>query len=143
MTQKAPARRKPKMIHTQQITLHVPVMHVPTPVQGFIDFIREQGVIGLAIGLVLGAAIKSLVDSMVANIINPIVGLFTGGVNLAEKSVCLHRSTVAGLSVCTNKLNYGRFISDIISFLILAAVVYFIFIVLHLSKLDKPKKKKK
>ena len=145
----AEAKKKPKqkprvrMVHTKQVTVHVPVVHMPKAVLGFVDFVREQGVVGLAIGLVLGAAIKSLVDSMVANIINPIVGVFTGGVNLAQKSVCLNYVTKDGIEVCANRLEYGRFISDIISFIILAAVVYIIFIVLHLDRLDKPKPKPK
>jgi large-conductance mechanosensitive channel len=37
-------------------------MHVPRFLQDFLNFIREQGVVGLAIGLVLGVAAKSVVD---------------------------------------------------------------------------------
>ena len=47
--------------------------------QGFIDFIREQGVVGLAVGLVLGVASKSVIDSLVNNIFNPVIGVLTGG----------------------------------------------------------------
>lgn len=110
------------------------VMHVPRFLQGFVDFIREQGVIGLAIGLVLGVASKSVVDSIVSNIFNPIVGLIGGGGGqLGSRYVCLKH---VGAS-CTNKLGYGQVISDLISFLTVVALVYFIFKILRLERLDK------
>lgn len=132
---------KPKLVRKKAVTINVPVVRVPKPLQGFVNFIREQGVIGLAIGLVIGIAIKSVVDSLVANLFNPIVGLFTGGVSLGAKTICLQKVTEGGLEVCKNSLNYGKFLSDVMSFLIVAAAVYFMFIVLKLDKLDKPKQK--
>ena len=99
---------------------------------GFMLFVREQGVVGLAVGLVLGTAIKSVVDSMVANILNPVIGLVTGGVNLNDKYVCLARTA----GQCSNKLAYGSFISTLISFIAIAAVVYFGVKGLKLDKLD-------
>jgi large conductance mechanosensitive channel len=128
---------KPKVIQRKQVTLNVPVVKVPRPLQGFVNFVREQGVVGLAIGLVLGIALKSVVDSLVNNIFNPIVGLFTGGVDLSDKYLCVQKVADA----CTTRINYGQFISDIISFVIIAAAVYFTFVVLKLDKLDKPKEK--
>jgi large conductance mechanosensitive channel len=133
----AEIHQKRRVIQRKQVTLNVPVVKVPKPLQGFVNFIREQGVVGLAIALVLGIALKSVVDSLVNNIFNPIVGVFTGGVDLSDKFICLN--SVAGN--CTTKLNYGQFISDIISFAIIAGAVYFTFIVLKLDKLDKPKAK--
>ena len=104
--------------------------------QGFVDFVREQGVVGLAVGLVLGVAAKSVVDSLVNNIFNPIVGLFgAGGGELGSRYTCLKH--VSG--VCTNKLGYGRVISDLVSFLIVASIVYFIVKALRLDKIDKSK----
>ncbi len=132
---------KRPLVRKKPVTINVPVVRVPKPLQGFVDFIREQGVIGLAIGLVIGIAIKSVVDSLVQNIFNPLVGIFTGGVDLASKSVCLKFVTENGAEVCKNSLNYGKFISDVLSFVIVAAAVYFMFIVLKLDKLDKPKQK--
>lgn len=131
---------KRPFVRKKPVTINVPVVRVPKPLQGFVDFIREQGVIGLAIGLVIGIAIKSVVDSLVQNIFNPLVGIVTGGVDLGSKSVCLKFVTENGVEVCKNSLNYGKFISDVLSFVIVAAAVYFMFIVLKLDKLDKPKK---
>ena len=72
----------------------LPVKKVKSPVQGFLVFVREQGVVGLAIGLVLGVAAKSVVDSLVANIFNPVIGLIGNGGDLSDKYVCL--KTVGG-----------------------------------------------
>lgn len=108
---------------------------VPHAVQGFVDFIRQQGVVGLAVGFVLGAAAKSVVDSIVINLINPLVGLYGAGGKLADKYWCL--KTIGGQ--CSNKLGYGAVLSQIISFLIVAGVVYFVIKGLKLDKLDKKK----
>ena len=102
--------------------------------QGFIDFIRGQGVIGLAIGLVLGSSVTAVVKSLVDNIINPIIGLLLGNVALNEYSAVLVEKTAtsAGLT-----LGYGAFISSLLDFVIIAAVVFYVFKGLGLDKLDK------
>ena len=101
-------------------------------VSDFMLFVRQQGVVGLAVGLVMGSAIKSVVDSLVNNILNPVIGLLTGGVNLNEKYVCLAKNA----GECTNKMAYGSFISTLISFTAILAVVYFGVRSLKLDKLD-------
>jgi len=42
----------------------------------FVDFIRKQGVAGLAIGFILGGAVSKVVTALIEDIINPLVGLF-------------------------------------------------------------------
>ncbi len=108
------------------------------PLQGFIDFIREQGVVSLAVGLVLGVASKSVVDSLVNNIFNPIIGVLIGGENLGNKAICL--KSEAGK--CVSPLGYGHVVSDLLSFIIVAALVYFAVKGLKLDKLDKKKESK-
>jgi len=94
---------------------------------GFIKFIREQGVIGLAVGFILGAAVSDLVGSLVRDIINPIIGFLIGSTEgLAEINVGV--------------VSVGAFISVLIDFFIIAAVVYWIFRILKLDKLDLKKK---
>lgn len=97
--------------------------------QGFMDFIREQGVVGLAVGFILGGAVAKIVSSLVDNIINPLIGALLGKVDLAEKAV--HIGDVA--------IKYGAFISTLVDFVIIAAVIYFGVKALGLDKLDKPK----
>ncbi len=121
------------------ITTKIPGLRVAEPFQGFINFVREQGVVGLAVGLTLGVAAKSVVDSIVNNLFNPVIGLLTGGKDLSDQYICL--SSQGG--VCVNKMGTGQFVSDVISFMIVAAVVYFVVKGLKLERLDKPKAKEK
>lgn len=100
--------------------------------EGFADFMRKQGVIGLAIGLVLGVQVKAVVDQIVASFINPVLGLvLPGSGSLAEKSFAL---TVGSKQAV---FSYGAFISVMISFMTVAFLVYFGVKALKLDKLDK------
>jgi large conductance mechanosensitive channel len=94
-------------------------------ISGFLDFIRERGVAGLAIGFILGGAAQGLVKAFMEDIINPILA-YVGGVQ-----------TLADWAVGPFKI--GDFISVFINFLILCLVVYFFFKMLQLEKLDKQK----
>ena len=126
---------KRKFIQQKNVAFTVPVIKTPEWWQGFVDFIREQGVVGLATGLVLGLAAKSLIDSLISNIFNPIIGVLTGGISLQNKVVCIKHVD----AVCKTSLNYGQFISDFISFVVVVLLVYFVFRILKLDKLAKKK----
>lgn len=103
---------------------------------GFMTFVREQGVVGLAVGLAIGTAATVFVRSIVDNLINPLVGaVMPGGSDLASKYYCLEH---AG-EECANKLAWGAVMSNLISFLAVAAVIYFVVKGLKLDKLDKKK----
>ncbi|MGM3367046.1 MscL family protein, partial [Escherichia coli] len=82
---------------------------------------------------VLGTQVKTLVDQLVASFLNPLLGLILPGQgSLAEKTFSL---TLRGK---TEDFSYGMFITVLISFLTVAAVIYFIVKGLKLDKLDKP-----
>ena len=94
--------------------------------KGFIQFIREQGVVGFAVGFILGGAVSKMVSSLVDNIVQPLLGYVLG--------------SAEGLNdLAVGPVTYGRFITATIDFLIIAAVVYFIFKGLKLNKLDRGK----
>jgi len=102
--------------------------------RGFIEFIRKQGVVGLAVGFILGGAVSKVVSALVTDIINPLIGALMGSTKgLAEASV----------HIGSTQLMWGDFISVIIDFVIIAAVVYFGFKLLRLDRLDLPKEEKK
>lgn len=112
----------------------IPARTVKGHLSGFLTFVREQGVVGLAIGLVLGAQVKVLVDQVVLSFINPLIGLLLPGEgSLVEKSFAL------SLNGKTQDFLWGAFASQLISFMTVAAIVYFVFKALHLEKLDKKK----
>ncbi len=97
-------------------------------IRGFIDFMREKGVVGLAIGFLMGGAISKLVTALVEDIINPLVGLLLGKAsNLAEASIHIGTATV----------RWGGFVATLIDFVIIAAVIYVGVKVLKLDHLDK------
>ncbi len=98
--------------------------------QNFLTFIREQGVVGLAVGFILGGAVSELVKSFINDIVNPVLGLLLGSV-AGLKS--------ASFSFFGAAIMWGSFISLVINFIIIAAVVYFGFKGLGLDKLDKKK----
>jgi large conductance mechanosensitive channel len=105
-------------------------------INGFMDFVREQGVIGLAVGLVLGVQVKTVVDQLVASFVNPIIGLLLpGSGDLAAKTFTI--SVFSKHAVFA----YGAFIAVTISFITVAAVVYFVVRGLKLDRLDKKKEK--
>lgn len=98
--------------------------------KGFIDFIREQGVVGLAVGFILGGAVSKLVSAIVTDIVNPILGLILGSVGDLKE---------AYLAIGSAKIMYGDLITVLIDFVVIALVVYFGVKTLGLDKLDRPK----
>jgi large conductance mechanosensitive channel len=103
---------------------------------GFMTFIREQGVVSLAVGLAIGTAATVFVKSIVDNLITPAIGaLMPGGGDLGSKYYCL---TYNGTE-CVNKLGWGAVLNNFITFLAMAAVIYFVVKGLKLDKLDKKK----
>lgn len=100
--------------------------------KGFITFIREQGVVGLAVGFILGGAISKFVTSLVNDLINPLVGIFIGRAGELKKIY---------FQIGPAKVMWGSFASSFIDFLIIALVVYFGVRVFGLDKLDKKKDK--
>jgi len=103
-----------------------------THMSGFIDFIREQGVVGLAVGLAIGTAAGDTVKKLVTAVIDPLVQLIVGsqqGLQSASFTV-----EVAGRK---GEFLYGAFVSSLITLIAVAFVVYAIVHFLKLDKLDK------
>lgn len=98
--------------------------------KGFIEFIRKQGVVGLAVGFILGGAISKLVASLISDIISPLLGMVLGGVSGLKE---------AYLQVGSVKLMWGSFINTTVDFIVIALVVYFGVKALGLDKLDQKK----
>lgn len=98
--------------------------------QGFLNFIREQGVVGLAVGFILGGAVSKLVTSLVTNIVNPILGIALGAIDGLE---------TASFSIAGAQILYGSFFEALIDFIVIALVVYYGVKGLGLDNLDKKK----
>lgn len=114
-----------------------PRVRQPKVVTGFIDFLREQSVVGLAIGLVIGTQTKALADQLIASFINPLIGLVLPGRGaLDQKVFALH------LNGKTADFAWGSFAATLLSFLTTATVVYVVFKMLKLDRLTKKKEDK-
>ena len=86
---------------------------IHTQLSGFMDFVREQGVVGLAVGLAIGTSATVLVKSIVDSMVNPIIGaLLPGSSNLTDKFVCIGSNGAE----CVNKFAWGAVVSNLISF---------------------------
>jgi len=97
-------------------------------IKGFKDFLMRGNVVDLAVAVVIGAAFSAIVSAFTNNLINPIIALF-GGHNVHGLAVQLgdNEKTV---------MDFGAIITAVINFLIVAAVVYFVF-VLPMNKLKE------
>ena len=91
--------------------------------QGFVEFIRGQGVIGLAVGLVIGTAAGTLVNSLVNNVVMPPLGFLLGSSDGLKGLTWEMGVTGAGEEAV---LHYGAFLADLINFLVIAFVVYLV-----------------
>ena len=101
-------------------------------IEGFFTFVREQGVVGLAVGFILGGAVSKVVASLVEDIINPIIGIAIGG-GEALSELAVHVGPI--------ELRWGNFVAVIVDFLVIALVVYYGVKGLGLDKIDKKKDK--
>ena len=99
--------------------------------KGFIDFIREKGVMGLAVGFILGGAVSKVVTAFITDIINPILSSILGAAGGIKE---------ASLNIGTAHILYGDMLSVLIDFIVISFVVYFGIKILKLDRLDKPKK---
>ena len=103
-------------------------------VNGFVTFIREQGVVGLAVGLAIGTAAGDTVKQLVGAFIDPLVQLIIGsqaGLKAAEFTVKIGDRV--------GVFTWGAFVSSLITLIAVAFVVYGI---VHLLKLDRADKAK-
>jgi len=102
--------------------------------KAFMEFIRTQGVIGLAVGLVLGGAVGVLVKSLVDNVVMPPLGLLMGSAEGLKGLTWTMGTTAAGKPAT---LQYGIFLNDFINFVVIALVIYALVRLLKVDKLDK------
>jgi large conductance mechanosensitive channel len=86
--------------------------------KGFRDFVLRGNVIDLAVAVVIGAAFTAIVNALVADIVNPLI------------AALVHKPDFSALilDVHGGKIKYGDFMNAVISFLLIAATIYFVFV---------------
>ena len=96
----------------------------------FRQFIARGNVMDMAVGIIIGAAFTAIVGSMVDDLINPIIGLFTGGIDFTNKYLVLSGNVPDGASLEVARASgaaifaYGAFLMAVLNFLIVAWVVF-------------------
>src|SRR5215212_752436 len=91
---------------------------------GFRKFILRGNVVDLAVGIVVGAAFSNVVQALVKSMITPLIGVFGGIPDFSDWYFTINNSRFA----------IGEFINALLSFLILAAVIYY-FVVVPVNRL--------
>ena len=92
----------------------------------FRKFILRGNVVDLAVGVVIGAAFNSVVQSLVRDMVTPVIAALGGTSHFETSSFTIHKS----------QFLYGDFLNTVISFLVVAAVVFF-FVVQPINKLTE------
>ncbi len=98
--------------------------------KGFKDYILRGNVIDLAVAVVIGGAFGAVVTALVKDIVTPLIGAFGGTPDFSAISFTVNNS----------KFMIGDFINAVISFITIAAVIYF-FVVTPMNKIMEKVKK--
>lgn len=107
-------------------------------IQEFRDFALKSNFIDMATGIIIGGAVGTVVKSLVADIIMPPIGLAIGGIDFSDLSITLQDKVGDKEAVA---INYGSFINNMISFLIIMAAVFMIIKMVNTAKAKFEKEK--
>lgn len=102
----------------------------------FKEFISRGNVIDMAVGVIIGSAFTTIVNSLVNDIVMPFLSMLTGGINFLDLKIVLREATE---TTAESAILYGKFIQNIINFLLIAFVVFIM--VRTINKLRNMKKK--
>ena len=110
----------------------------------FKEFAMKGNVVDLAIGIILGVAFTAIVNSLVNDIIMPPIGVLLGGVDFTDLYINLTGGEYASLDAAREAgaatINYGIFINAVITFIIVAWVLFFL--VKGMNKMKKAEEEK-
>ena len=96
----------------------------------FKKFIMRGNVMDMAVGIVVGAAFTAIVTSMVSDLLNPVIGLFLGGMDFSNYFINLGEGNFTSIEAAKEAgapvFAYGLFANAVIKFLIVSFVVFMI-----------------
>ena len=98
-------------------------------IKEFKEFALQGNLFDMAVGVLIGGVFKDLVSSFTDNIIMPVISIFTGSVDFTSWKIALPSIFGAKIDPETgeeivNYLSFGNFLSSIITFIILALVIF-------------------
>ncbi|WP_375406592.1 large conductance mechanosensitive channel protein MscL [uncultured Amnibacterium sp.] len=91
--------------------------------KGFKEFVLRGNVMDLAVAVVIGAAFTAIVGAVVTNIFTPLIGALFNAKDLAATGI-----VTIPLASGTAELRFGAVLAAVITFVLTAAVVYFVFV---------------
>jgi large conductance mechanosensitive channel len=104
----------------------------------FKDFALKGNVVDLAIAVIIGGAFGKIITSLVNDIIMPPFGMLLGGVNFSDLFISLNGQSYPSVAAATAAgaptINYGVFLNNIISFLIIAWVLFLVVKAMNMMK---------
>ena len=92
---------------------------------GFKGFLLKTNALALAVGVIIGAAMGNVVTSLVNDIIMPPIGMALGSLDFSQLKIIL-KAAVGGDAKTEVAIRYGTFLNLVITFVIVAFVVYII-----------------
>ena len=107
----------------------------------FKEFALRGNMVDLAVGVVIGAAFGKVVTSLVNDIIMPPIGMVTGGVDFSDKVIHLKDATLDAAGKVVKPavdMTYGKFINNIVDFLIVAAAIFVVIKLMNTAARKKP-----
>ena len=115
-------------------------------IKEFKEFALQGNLFDMAVGVLIGGVFKDLVNSFTDNVIMPIISIFTGSIDFSAWKIALpslfgDKIDPETGEVIVNYLKFGDFISSLISFFILAIVIFLM--IKGMNKLRSLNKKKK
>lgn len=109
----------------------------------FKKFAMRGNVVDMAVGIIIGAAFSTIVNSLVNDIVMPVVGWLTGGVDFSDAFVALGDGDFATLAEAraagVATISYGLFINAVLSFLIVAWILFIVIRAMNSIKSKEPK----
>jgi len=126
---------QPKGKHHRGVTVLLDSEDVRDQVGGFVNFLRERAVVGLAVGFIVGLQAQTFMKQLVDSFVVPMLTFLLGS-DLIHKHFTLHSGTTP------IEFAWGSFIYSFVSLVAVVLIVYLLVKVLRLDRLDQPKGKK-
>ncbi|MBP5712975.1 MAG: large-conductance mechanosensitive channel protein MscL [Prevotella sp.] len=108
-------------------------------IKEFKEFAMRGNVMDMAVGVIIGGAFGKIVSSLVDDVLMPVVGMLTGGINVADwkYQMMIPNPVEGGEPLAGATLAYGQFLQNVIDFIIIA---FCIFLMIKLMNKLMPKK---
>ncbi len=107
------------------------------PVSGFVGFLREHAIVGLAVGFAIATQVQTVVKQLIASFVDPLYALLFNGQKLSAKTLTLHWHGRI------QQFGWGAFVYTLIDFIFVLAAIYAVIKIFNLDKLDKRKDEEK